>query len=83
MQDRATEGSGEMTRAIVTTADADSISEWVERVFDRWFAETPRIDWEEFLDRLELSYPVDVGEDWDSPAIHRIKHIVQQLQRRS
>ena len=70
-----------MTRAIATREDADSIAEMVERVFDMWFASKPRVDWEEFLDRMESYYDIDMGENMDSPAIRRIKGMVRELRR--
>lgn len=63
---------------IRTKADADSIWEDIEEVFNGWYAEAPRIDWEDFLDRLEKR-GYDLGDSMLSPAIERIKKIVKEL----
>jgi hypothetical protein len=67
-----------MDREIRTKEDADSIREYIENVYDGWYADTPRIDWEDFLDRLER-YDIDLGDSMESPAIKRIKAIVRDL----
>jgi hypothetical protein len=43
-----------------------------ESVHDGWYADT-RIDWEDFLDRLESYADVDLGCDLLSPRIKGIK----------
>lgn len=65
-------------RMIVTAADADSIREDIESVYDGWFAGTDRIDWENFMDRLEKR-GYDLGDSWTSPAMSRIQKIVKRL----
>lgn len=65
---------------IRSTADADGIRETVESVFDGWYAEVPRIDWDDFLDRIEAR-GYDLGKDMLSPAIKRIKAIVRELRK--
>lgn len=70
-------------RPIRTVEDADSIRPQVAEVFDGWFSDVldepaARIDWEEFLDRLER-YDLDLGDKLDTPAIRRIKKIVREL----
>lgn len=69
-------------REIRTAEDAEAkdVREAVEAVFSGWFADEPRIDWENFLDRLE-GYGFDLGEDMLSPAIERIKKIVRELRQ--
>ncbi len=69
---------------IRTAADADAIRERIEYVFDGWFADAPRIDWEDFIERLERGTdddgaPFDFGATMDSPAIKRIRAIVRTL----
>jgi hypothetical protein len=67
-------------KEIRTAADADAIREDIEAIFDGWFADEERIDWENFLDRVEnLDY--DLGNDTLSPAIKRIKAIVRELRK--
>ena len=61
-----------------TASDADSIQDDIETVFDGWYADALRVDWVDFLDRLEC-YGHDLGESMNSPAIRRIKAIVKEL----
>lgn len=67
----------------VTAADdvTEEILKAAESIFDGWYANEPRIDWEDFLDRLD-GIPLDNGTQLDldgnlmSPAIQKIqKHI--------
>jgi hypothetical protein len=67
-----------MAREIRTAVDADSVRDQIEMVYDGWYADTPRIDWEDFLDRLER-YDLDLGDSMESAAIRRIKSIVREL----
>jgi hypothetical protein len=46
---------------IRTAADADAIRTEIATVFDGWFANEERIDWDEFLDRLER-WGFDLGD---------------------
>lgn len=69
-------------RPIATKADADSIRDSIEHVYDGWYASAPRVDWEDFIDRLE-TYGYDLGESLDSPAIRRIKAIVRELREQT
>lgn len=47
-----------------------------ESVFDGWYAESSRIDWEDFIDRVEIYAGIDMGSDMMSPAIQAIqRHI--------
>ena len=51
------------------------ILEAAESIYDGWYADT-RIDWDDFLDRLESYTGVDLGSDLLSPTIKAIqKHI--------
>ena len=67
---------------IRTKQDADAIVEDIEAVYDGWYAEASRIDWEDFLDRLEARGH-DLGSDMLSPAVLRIKAIVKGLRAQS
>lgn len=67
----------------VTAADdvTEEILKAAESIFDGWYANEPRIDWEDFVDRLD-GIPLDNGTQLDldgnlmSPAIQKIqKHI--------
>lgn len=68
-------------REIRTAADADSIREKVESIFDGWYADSARIDWDDFINRVEKSGDFDLGDDMGSPAIKRIKAIVRELRK--
>jgi hypothetical protein len=70
------------SKEIRTAEDADSIREVIEGVFDGWYADSERIDWTEFLERVEgRSFTYDLGDQADSPAIRRIKAIVKELRK--
>lgn len=68
-----------------TVTAAEDVTEEIlnaaESIFDGWYADEPRIDWEDFLDRLEgipldNGTRLDLGRDMMSPAIKAIqKHI--------
>lgn len=54
------------------------ILEAAEHIFDGWYAEESRVDWEDFLDRLDGiplndGTTLDIGADVLSPAIKAIK----------
>jgi hypothetical protein len=66
-------------RYIQTAADANQIRPEIESVYDGWFADVRRIDWEEFLDRLEEFVDIDMGGSMTTPAVARIKQIVSEL----
>lgn len=48
------------------------LAENIESVVDGWYSET-RIDWDDFLDRVETYAGVDLGDSMDSPLIRAIK----------
>jgi hypothetical protein len=50
--------------------------EVAESIYDGWYADEPRIDWEDFFDRMEDGSDIDLGDDMLSPTIKAIqKHI--------
>lgn len=64
----------------VTTADqvTPEILEAAENIYDGWWANEPRIDWQDFLDRLDGAplndgSRLNLGDDMASPAITKIK----------
>lgn len=67
-------------REIRTTEDADSIRDVVESILDGWYPDGSRIDWGDFIDRVEGS-DLDLGDDMTSPAIKRIRAIVRELRK--
>lgn len=70
----------------MTTEDAPEtltpeIAEAAEAIFDGWFADTERIDWENFIDRLEDSVDLDFGSDGDSRLIRAVKAHVRTYRK--
>lgn len=61
----------------------EELLEAAEQVFNGWYADAERIDWEDFLDRLEAQTDVDLGTSLDSPLIRRIKKHVRDYRRLS
>jgi hypothetical protein len=88
-----------MGGAVVTSTDATNytavvkadqvtteIFEAAESIFDGWYADVPRIDWDDFLDRLdgmslEDGSTLDLGEDMMSPAIKTIKTHIRRYRQ--
>jgi hypothetical protein len=52
--------------------DIEPLRETIESIVDGWYPEG-RIDWEDFLDRLEAQTDTDLGDDLLSPTIKAIK----------
>lgn len=57
-----------------------------EAVYDGWFAEEARVDWEAFIDRLSDNYgpqgkPPYEFLDYDSPAVRKVQKYVRALRR--
>lgn len=65
---------------ITTREDARSIEEDVESVVEGWYPAGTRIDWEDFLWRLEKR-GMDLGDSMDSPAIREIKKMVREMRK--
>lgn len=59
-----------------------AIKEAVEQVCEGWYSEG-RIDWEDFLDRVENLSDVDLGCDTTSPLIRAIKNYARKVRRES
>lgn len=57
------------------------LMEAAESVHDGWFANDTRIDWPQFLDRLEETADVDLGGSLDSPLIRKIKKHVRDYRK--
>ena len=53
----------------------------IEMVHDGYYADEPRIDWFEFLDRVERAGLYDLGSQMDSPVVKAIKRIVKGLRQ--
>lgn len=67
-------------KAIRTAHDADLIREDIESIHDAFFVTRNKVDWENFLDRLE-ERGYDMGDSFETPAVRRIKEIVRELRR--
>ncbi len=61
---------------ITTKADARAIEDDVEG----WYPAGTRIDWEDFLERLEKR-GMDLGDSMGSPAIREIKKMVREMRK--
>ena len=66
---------------VVQTAEqvTPKVLESVEDIFDGYFANEPKIDWHDFLQRLEVRYELDLGSSMTSEAIKEIKKYVKKL----
>ena len=70
---------------VVQTAEqvTPTVLESVEEIFDGYFADEEKIDWHEFLQRLEVGYEFDLGSSMDSEAIKQIKKHVKKIRSES
>lgn len=64
----------------------DEILHIAESTYDDWFADDDRVDWEEFVDRMDGTHLQDdtrlsMGNQMDSPAITMIKKHVREYRR--
>lgn len=57
------------------------VLEAVESVYDGWYANSERIDWYDFVDRVEQMSEVDLGSDMLSPTINGIKAHVRKYRK--
>lgn len=51
----------------------DELLKAAEGIYDGWYADVERVDWEDFLFRLEEQTDYDLGQSLDSPLIRKIK----------
>lgn len=75
---------------ILTTREdvSEEVLQVAEDIFDGWFSDAARIDWEDFLDRMDGTHldghenrELDLGGDLDSPAIRAIKRHINRIRR--
>lgn len=72
---------------VAAAADVtEEVREIVRSVHDGWFAGESRVDWEEFLDRVEGhrlgdGRQIDLGSDMTSEGVREIKRYVRALRR--
>lgn len=67
-------------KQLQTASDIDDdVLNDIETVYDGWFSESPRIDWQDFIDRLERCGQYDCGSSMDSEAIKQIKKHVRKI----
>lgn len=62
------------------TADIEYVKRTAEDIYDGWYSDQ-RIDWEDFLYRVEKYADVDLGEDMDSPLIKSIKKHIREYKK--
>jgi predicted SpoU family rRNA methylase len=67
---------------ITTREDARGIESDVEAVVEGWYPPGTRVDWQDFLDRLEKR-GMDLGDSMSSPAIEEIKKMVRNMRKAS
>lgn len=68
---------------LTTKEDVDALQEEIEDLMEgsAWRYGNGRVDWEDFLWRVEDSLDVDLGSDLNSPMIKRVKAIGLQVMR--
>ena len=75
---------------ILTTREdvSEEVLRVAEDIFDGWFSDAARIDWQDFLDRMDGTHldghggrELDLGDQADSPAIRKIKAHVNRIRR--
>jgi hypothetical protein len=69
---------------IVTVQDAEAHREEIESFAgDMWATdqETGRVEWEEWTERFEKQTGIDLPEQWDDPAMVRVKRIAKAVIR--
>jgi hypothetical protein len=52
-----------------------------ENVYDGWFTEDTRIDWNDFIDRLEIYSDTDLGSNMLSPQIKAIQQHIRKYRK--
>lgn len=57
------------------------VLEAAESVFDGWYADGERVDWHDFVDRVEQMSGVDLGSDMLSPTIKGIKAHIREYRK--
>lgn len=60
---------------------SEQIKEVVDSVYEGWYAGESRIDWEDFLYRVEALGDIDLGTNAMSEEIKEIKAYVRKLRR--
>lgn len=75
---------------ILTTREdvSEEVLRVAEDIFDGWFSDAARIDWQDFLDRMDGTHldghggrELDLGDQADSPAIRTIKAHINRIRR--
>ena len=75
---------------MITTREdvTEEILQVAEDILDGWFSDVTRIDWDDFLDRLDGTHldghenrELDLGYEQDSPAIRKIKAHINRIRR--
>jgi phage terminase large subunit len=61
--------------------DQSEILQAAENIYDGWFAESNRVDWHEFIDRLENQTGEDLGQSMISDQIVSIKKHISKYRK--
>lgn len=69
------------TEVITAEEVTAQVLDAAEEIYDGWFADEERIDWHDFLDRLERMFFYDLGSSTESDAIKAIKKHVRKIKR--
>lgn len=65
----------------MTNLLTDDLKTMAEDIFDGWYADEYRIDWDNFIDRLESYSNIDFGSDMTSPLIEAVKRHVRAYRK--
>ncbi len=73
--------SDEWKQVITAEQVTAEVLELVEELHDGFYQDDPRIDWHDFLCRIEVCGHYDLGGSLDSGAIKAIKKHIRNLRR--
>lgn len=59
----------------------DFLAEAAEDIYDGWFSDDSRIDWDLFIDRLEEHTEIDFGSDMTSLLIKAVKRHIRAYRK--
>lgn len=79
--------NAKLTTIIAAEEVTPEILEVAESVYDGWYADRGRVDWTDFLERLEKMVTfddgtrLDLGESLTSPAILKVKRHIDAYRK--
>lgn len=69
-------------RSITELVDVtQDVLDAAESVHDGWYADAGRVEWDDFIDRLEGQLDADFGDDMQSPAIRKIQAHIRKYRK--